>query len=166
MEVRLEVVYADERNAQRLRKPLGGVDPNDEGGREAGAVRHGDGVNGAWRTAHGLADDLRYLLDMRAGGDLRDYAAVRAVQGNLREHDVRKHLSAVAHDGGSGFVATRLDSEYVHGPYYTKSFLAAAGGSNILLRPLPKKKEEMRITAMYCDIDSRRSNMIQLRHVT
>jgi len=46
MKMRLDVVDADQRDAERLREPLRRVEPDDQRGREAGSVGDGDGVDG------------------------------------------------------------------------------------------------------------------------
>jgi hypothetical protein len=53
-------------------------------------------------------------LDVGAAGDLRDHAAVDAMDVDLGVNDVRKNGPAVLDDGRGGLVAGRLDAEDAH----------------------------------------------------
>ena len=132
MEMRLDVVYSDQRNAERLREPLRRVEPDDERRREARTVGNGDCI---YRLAfHRVADDLRDLLDVRARGDLGNDAAVGLVQGDLRVDDVGEDFASVLHHRRRRLVAACLYPKNVHG-FVTRT--STTGGRRAGLRPTP-----------------------------
>jgi len=112
--VPLQVVDADQRQPLPEGQPFGEVDADEQAAGQAGAARHGDGVEGVVAEGgflHRLADDRADDLDVGAGGDLREDAAVRRMQVNLGGDDIGDDVPPVADDGGSGLVATGFDAQ-------------------------------------------------------
>lgn len=99
-------------------------------GRECDAFRHGGSdkhaPNQPWATgrghgvqifesqsgvSHGSLDDGVYVLNMRAGGDLWNNAAIGPVIVELGKYNIRADHPVPANDGGGGFVTTRFNAE-------------------------------------------------------
>lgn len=84
---------------------------------EAGSVGDGDGVNliyGESGIFEGLVDDGVDGLDVGAGGEFRDDAAVFAHQIGGRGNDVAFDGAAICYDGSASVVAGGFDTENIH----------------------------------------------------
>ena len=115
VEVRLEVVDADERDVPREGQRLGRRHADEQGADQAGPDRAGDGVD-APVLDPGLDDrpgDHRVeQVEVGPAGDLRDDAAERGVQLDLRADDARQDVAAAHHERRGRLVAARLDAEH------------------------------------------------------
>ncbi len=117
VDVRLDVIDADQRLAERPGQPLGRRKADQQRAGQAGAVGDRDRIDlrpAEMRTRQRLADHAGQLLDMAAGGDLRHDSAVGLVQRHLAEDDRSQHLATAADDGGGRLVAGGLDAEHRH----------------------------------------------------
>ena len=113
MQVRLDVVYAEERHAKRKGQTLRGVQAHQQRTRQPWTIRHSHGVD-LPDALHGLRHHAGYLLDVRAARHLGHDAAVGLVQRYLRVHHARKHLAPVPDDRARRLVAARLYTKYRH----------------------------------------------------
>ncbi len=117
VQVRLDVVDADQWHVQRHRHRFRGGDTDQECPEQSGAVGDGDQVDLARRDARLPecgADHRVDRLDVAARRDLRDHAAEPGVFRHLRRHHGGQNPPPVAHDRDGGFIARRFDTEYVH----------------------------------------------------
>ena len=111
MQMGLDMVYAEQRNAERFGEPFRGVEPDYQRRRQAWTVGHRDCIDLLdQRGPHHLGN----LFDMGARSDFRHDAAIRYMQRNLRIDDIRDDSAAILHYRRGGFVATGLDSENLH----------------------------------------------------
>ncbi len=86
----LEVVDGQERNALCQANCLGGDESHEQGARQARGIGYGHGVDvfqSKARFVQGLVDYGQDALDVRPGGDLRNHSAETAMQIVLRGHD-------------------------------------------------------------------------------
>ena len=116
-EVAVQMVDRVERQAGRERERFRRGDADDEAADESRPGRDGDAVELAERDAGArqrVVDRRGEQRGVPAGGDLGHDPAVLRVELVLVGRDVREHAHAVAHDGGRGVVARRLDPEQQH----------------------------------------------------
>lgn len=66
-----------------------------------------------------LIDDGHNCLDVRAGGNFRNHAAIGRVDVDLRNDDIRQNVTAVFDDGSGSFVTGAFDAQNFHICYYT-----------------------------------------------
>ena len=66
-----------------------------------------------------LIDNWHDSFDVGTSGDFRNDAAVRRVNINLRNNDIRQNMTAVFDDGGSSFITRAFDAQNFHICYYT-----------------------------------------------
>ena len=103
-----DMVYRDERDAERRRGALGKVHAHEHRADESRRIRHRHGVKlGLFhaRRRDRAVRQPRDDLHMAARGDLRHDAAVYGVQVGLRKDLIGEHLSAVFCHGDGGLVA-------------------------------------------------------------
>ncbi len=109
-----KVVHSVQRDAEREGVGLGGGHPDLQRPGQARTGRHrhradvGEGETG---PSQGLVDHRRHRLEVRAGGDLGDHAAVAGVLVHRGGHRLAEQ-HAVAHQPGTGLVAGRLDAQH------------------------------------------------------
>ena len=128
-----EVVHGVERLVERDREALGGADADHQGTREPGAAGHGHGVDLV--EAHpgfgerGVDRGLQ-RLEVRAGGDLGDHAAVTGVLVHAGGDRVAEQLTA-ADDPDAGLVAAGLDAEHEGRVHQHHPFPVVAASSGV-----------------------------------
>ena len=116
VDVAFEMVDGDERLVGSEGEGLGVAESDEQGTGEARALGYGDGVDGFVGLAgvfEGLAHHGNDGAQMFARSQLGDDASEGLVRGDLRIDDVGDQFFAGTNDGGSGFVAGRLDAEDV-----------------------------------------------------
>ena len=116
-EVTDEVIDPDDRKPAHERDGLGRLDPDEERADEPGPSRDGDRVDRAEASVHGgerLLDHRHHVDEVRARRELRHDAAVGSVHGGLARDDVGDDRPVLAHHGGGGLVARRLDAQDQH----------------------------------------------------
>ncbi len=109
-----QVVDGHERQAAPVGQGLGRREPDEQGADQAGALRHGDGVDigeRRIRLAERGLDDGHDQLEVAPRGDLGHDAAEARVQVGLRRANCAVDGAVPAHDGGAGVVAGGLDRE-------------------------------------------------------
>ena len=117
VEVGLEVVDTDVREAGHERERLRRAHADEQRAREAGTVARGDGADvGELESGftERVGDHRVDELDVRPARDLGHDTAVLRVELDLARHDRRQHAPAVLDDGRGRFVARRLDAQDVH----------------------------------------------------
>ena len=115
--MRLDVVYLVKRFVVNDGEGAGGESTDEQRADQAGRVGDGDGVDvvpGAISVRQGFFDDRVNNLQMAAGGDFRDDAAVFGVDVDLGIDHIRKQAFAVFNDRRRCFVAAGLDSQNPH----------------------------------------------------
>jgi hypothetical protein len=113
-DVPLQVVDRNERDPPRPGDRLRRREPHEEGADQPGPARDADARDVAQphsRLCQRLADHRGHELEMAAGGDLGDDAAVAGMELGLRGDDRREHGAVAGHDGGSRLVAGSLDAQ-------------------------------------------------------
>ena len=113
-DVPFEMVDRDERDAARPGHGLRRREADEERTDQARTARDADALDvGHLSTRLGecLADDRADELQVAAGGDLRDDAAVPAVEVGLRGDDGGEHPAFPRDDRSGGLVARRLDAQ-------------------------------------------------------
>ena len=117
-----EVRDADDRKPAGQRGAGGVHGADDQASGEPGTSGHGDGVDGVPaagdRRKRGL-DDGGEPLEVGARGQLGDDTAVDRVQGNLRRHHRRTHVTAVGKHRRCGLVAGGFDGQEVQADGYS-----------------------------------------------
>jgi hypothetical protein len=114
VDVAFEVIYGDKRLAEREGENFAVGQADEEGACEAGTLGDGDGVEigeGDFCLVERFADDWDDFAEMLARGELGNYAAVFAVDIDLRGDDAREDAAAVGDDCCGGFVAGGFDAE-------------------------------------------------------
>ena len=109
-----EVVDPDERLAVDPGQGLGEVDADQERAGQARAVGDGhrvDVADGHAGVGQRLVEDRHDPAQVGPGGDLRDDAARRGVEGHLAGDDVGVDPPAALDQGDAGLVAGRLDGQ-------------------------------------------------------
>ncbi len=109
-----EVVHPVQRDAEREGVRLGGRHPDLQRPGQARTGRHrhrADVGQGEPGPPQGLVDHRRHRLEVRAGGDLGDHAAVAGVLVHRGRHRLAEQ-HAVAHQPRAGLVAGRLDAQH------------------------------------------------------
>lgn len=115
--MRLDVVYLVERLIVNDGESAGGESADEQRADQARRVGDGDGVDivpGAISVRQGFFDDRVNDLQMAAGGDFRDDAAVFGVDVDLGIDHIRKQAFAVFNDRRRCFIAAGLDSQNPH----------------------------------------------------
>lgn len=115
--MRLDMVYFVKRLVVNDGEGAGGESTDEQRADQAGRVGNGDGVDivpGAISIRQGFFDDRVNDLQMAAGGNLRDDAAVFSVDVDLGIDHIRKQAFAVFNDRRRRFVAAGLDSQNPH----------------------------------------------------
>ena len=115
--MRLDMVYLVERLIANDSEGAGGEGADEQRADQAGRVGDGDGVDvvpGAISVRQGFFDDRVNDLQMAAGGDFRDDAAVFGMDVDLGIDHIRKHAFAVFNDRRRCFIAAGLDSQNPH----------------------------------------------------
>jgi hypothetical protein len=115
--VAFQVVDGDEGQVADRRDGLGGHDADDHPADQARPAGGGDAVQLVESQAgigHGADNQPVEMFQMGARGDLRDDAAIGAMVGKLRQHDIGQDLPPVRDHRRGGFVATRFDTENDH----------------------------------------------------
>ena len=103
-----DVVNRHQRHVQRQRRSLGKIHADQQSADQAGRIGHSDGVDVRPRHVGAQKRLIRKAinrLNVLARGDLRNNAAVDAMQRDLRGDAVRQYLPAVAYQRDGGFVA-------------------------------------------------------------
>ena len=114
VEVTLEVVHPDERNAEYGGDRLRLGDADEERPDQARSDRRSDRIDIPEREvciAKRLADSGGQCLDVGARRDLGNDAAVLAVEIDLADDHVAEDVAPALDHGRGGFVARRLDRE-------------------------------------------------------
>ena len=120
VDVTFDVVDADEGHAGGEGQALGVGEPDEQRADEPRTHGDGDGrkvLQAGVGAEQGFAHHRNDGAKVFARGELRDYAAVLAMHGDLRGHYARKHGIAAGHDGGGGFIAGGFDAENTHSSY-------------------------------------------------
>ena len=108
MDVAFKVIHGDEWLVERQGENFAVGHANEQRAGEAGALSDGDGVEVGecdFCLVERFANDEHDFAKMFARGELGNYAAVFAVDVDLRGNDIRKDTAAVRDDRGGGFVA-------------------------------------------------------------
>jgi hypothetical protein len=118
VDVRDQVVHADQGAVERQRVGLRRRHPDQQGARQARADGDRERVHVLEprpAQGEGLLDGGVEQVDVGAGGDLGDHAAVAGVQALLVGDDVGAHPAAVLDQRDGGLVAGGLDAQDQHG---------------------------------------------------
>lgn len=131
VDVGFEVVSRIERLVVKDGEGAGGKGADEEAADEARSMSDGDSVDAVDSfigVTERLFDDWIDGLDMAAGGNFWDDAAVFGVDIDLRHNNIGQDFLAVFNNCCGGFVARRFDTENFHLYNYTaKGFLSPAG---------------------------------------
>ena len=117
-EVTLQMVDRDERDSAREGERLAGREPDEKRADQPGPGGRRDQIDLLDRRVslgERLLEGDREVLEVRAGRDLGNDAAVRSVRGELRGDDVREHAAVPVEDRNGGLVAGSFDAEDEHG---------------------------------------------------
>jgi len=114
VDVAFEMIYRDERLAERERENLAVRHANEQRADQSGPLSHCNRVHIAERDVRlldGLAHDGNDLPQVLARGEFGHHAAVFSVNIVLRSDDVRENAITAGDDRGRGLVARRFDAE-------------------------------------------------------
>ena len=106
--VAFEMIHGDKRLVECQGENLSVGHTNEECAGEAGALGDGDGVEVSesdFCLVECFADDWHDLAEVLAGGQFGNYAAVFAMDINLRGDDAREDAATTGDDCGGGLVA-------------------------------------------------------------
>ena len=137
VEVRLEVVHADERHVPRQRQRLRRRHADEQRADQAGPDRARHAVDPRIVDA-GLDDRAGdhgvEHVEVRPRGDLGHDATELGVQIDLRRHDARHDVEAAHHQRRRGLVAARLDAEHERRLVDASRLSIAPGASSARIR--------------------------------
>ena len=120
--MRLVMIDADERFVQRKRQRLRRLETNQQRDAQTRPLRGRDGVKllcGNFGLTQSRLRDGQKIFQMFPRREFGNDAAVFRVEFYLRRNHIRQD-TAIAHDGGAGFITGSFDAEYKH--YFVSRF--------------------------------------------
>lgn len=120
-EMPFEVVHADDRHAPGIAQRAGEAGADQQRANQTRPGGIGNPVNGLSRQpglGQGVVNHRQQALNVLAGGELGDDAAVLRVQRDLAEDAVGEQALMAVVEGDRGLVAGGFDAEDQHGPRF------------------------------------------------